>query len=208
MRHEISSPRRQHETLIVRQEINGLKRGERALHDLCLTIEISFSVRRIRSRTYQTMASEPLVYTLASLTATILVLLILWIVIRYTKHRRARSQNNASRLQVEQDATYAAEHGESTAHLHCTYQPSGATHSSNSHLSSDHTVVTTESVELQTLVAKEDEGDKAEVWLKRGASRDNLRRVSEEGVIGTRTVRGWDMMSSPTRQGLEGAGRR
>lgn len=68
--------------------------------------------------------------------------------------------------------------------------------------------MTTESVELQTLVAKEDEGDKAEVWLKRGASRDNLRRVSEEGVIGTRTVRGWDMMSSPTRQGLEGAGRR
>lgn len=53
------------------------------------------------------------------------------------------------------------------------------------------------------------ETDKAEAWLKRGASRDNLRRVSEEeGVLGTKTVSGWDMMGRPRGDGLEGAGRR
>jgi hypothetical protein len=147
------------------------------------------------------MASDPLIYTLAVLTATILVLLILWVAIRYTKDRRARSQTTASRLQLEQDAAYAAENGESTVHLHCAYQPSGAPHGLNSTLLSGdhHAGVKSEGVEMQTLAAKEDEGDKAEVWLKRGASRDNLRRVSEECVLGTKTVRGWNMMGSPKR---------
>lgn len=147
------------------------------------------------------MASDPLIYTLAVLTAIILVLLILWVTIRYTKDRRARSQTTASRLQLEQDAAYAAEHGESTVHLHRIYQPSGAPHGRKTHLSEDHTRMKSEGIELQVLATK------AEVWLERGASGDNIRRVSGEGVLGTRTVKGWDMMGSPSRHGLDGAGR-
>ena len=160
------------------------------------------------------MASDPLIYTLAVLTATVLILLILWVAIRYTKDRRARSQTTTTRLQLEQDAAYAAEHGESSVHLHCAYQPSGAPHGSNYTLTSGDAnagIGKSEDVELRVLRKKdlrEDVGDKAEAWLKRGASRDNLKTVSEEGVLGTKTMRGWDMMGSPTRQGLEGAGRR
>mgnify|MGYP004503832439 CR=1 FL=1 len=63
------------------------------------------------------------------------------------------------------------------------------------------------------------EVDKAEVWLERGASRDDLRRMCEEegGALGTRTgrVRGrergvgaWDMVGGrPRVDGMEGAGR-
>ncbi|KAF3034737.1 hypothetical protein E8E11_004440 [Didymella keratinophila] len=99
------------------------------------------------------MASDPLIYTLAVLTATILILLILWVVIRYIKDRRARSQTTAPRLPLEQDAAYAVEHGESTMHLHCAYQLSGAPHGSkNTLLSGDiNTGVKSEGVELQTL---------------------------------------------------------
>jgi hypothetical protein len=151
------------------------------------------------------MAAPPLILTLTVLTATILVLLILWVFIRYTKDRRARhSQSIESRLQLEQDAAYTADHGESRVHLHCTYQPSGAPHGAGH-----------DGVELQTVKLKERkddakvEVDKAEVWLKRGASRDNLRSVSEEeGVLGTKTIKGWDVMGRPTEDGLEGAGRR
>lgn len=60
-----------------------------------------------------------------------------------------------------------------------------------------------------TVVREEGERDKAEVWLKRGASRDDLRSAGERGdVLGVKTVRGWDMMGMPRGEGLEGAGRR
>ncbi|KAF3040114.1 hypothetical protein E8E12_007851 [Didymella heteroderae] len=146
----------------------------------------------------------PLIYTLAVLTAIVLVLLILWVCIRYIKSRRARSQTRDSRLQLEQDAAYAVDHGESHVHLHCAYQPSGAPHGSDSY----HGGARSEGVELQSMATKGEEVDRAEIWLKKGASRDNLRRVSEEDVLGTKTVREWDMIGTPTRHGLEGAGRR
>lgn len=68
-------------------------------------------------------------------------------------------------------------------HLHCAYQPSGAPHGHG-----------LDDVELQTLCVREKreaEMDKAEVWLKRGTSRENLRSVrEEEDVLGTKTLRG------------------
>lgn len=145
------------------------------------------------------MASDPLIYTLAVLAATILLLLILWVCIRYTKDRRARSRGTAHRGMLGRNVAYAAEQGESSVKLACAYQHAG---------DSEHSGAKSGDVEMQTLAAKEGEVDKAEAWLKRGASRDDLRRGVEEGVLGTRAVKGWDMMGSPTRCGLEGAGRR
>ena len=173
------------------------------------------------------MTSTPLILTLTVLTATILALLILWVFIRYTKDRRAR---HSQRAQLEQDASSVAEHneagrGESQIHLQCTYQPSGAPHGN------------THGVELETLTRAKrvDSGEKAETWLRKGSSRDNLRSegfdgndtgvVENSGMVkeeegdasGTKTVKvwgrggdagAWDMVGGRSRaDGLEGAGR-
>lgn len=146
------------------------------------------------------MASTPLILTLTVLTATILVLLILWVFIRYTRERRTRRTQH--RLQLDREAAYTAENGESSAHLHCIYQPSGAPHGPS------------HDVELQKVSRpkRSDDGDKAEVWLKRGASKDNLRagdvrEGGKRGVLGTKTVKIWGGEGNVGGSGLEGTGR-
>ncbi|KAF2627774.1 hypothetical protein BU25DRAFT_467792 [Macroventuria anomochaeta] len=141
------------------------------------------------------MTSTPLILTLTVLTAAILGLLILWVFISYTKDRRARHTrthlHTQSPLQLDQQATCAAENYESRVHLHCTYQPSGTPHGAGH----DGRVELQHVKDLRRGNEREGDGeaDKAEVWLKRGASRDDLRKVSEEenGSLGTRTVRVW-----------------
>ncbi|KAF1359540.1 hypothetical protein EJ07DRAFT_155972 [Lizonia empirigonia] len=160
------------------------------------------------------MASTPLILTLTVLTAIILALLIIWVFIRYTRERRTRHVQR--RLQLDHDAALVTENGESSGHPHCTYQPPGAPHAV-SHGA-------TQGVELQALSGpkRSDSGEKAEVWLRRGASKDNLRAENvreggERGLLGTTTVKAWgneknvgawDMVAGrPRDNGLEGAGR-
>lgn len=127
------------------------------------------------------MASNPLIYTLAVLTAIILLLLILWVCIRFAKERRARSRGSAHCGVLARDPAYAAEQGESREQLACTNQPAGHSREGGAKK---------EDVEMQVLAAKEGEVDNAEVWLNRGASRDDVRREGEEGVLGTKAVKG------------------
>ncbi|KAF9699457.1 hypothetical protein EKO04_002574 [Ascochyta lentis] len=161
------------------------------------------------------MASTPLILTLTVLTAIILVLLILWIFIRYTRERR--KHHSQRRAQLDRDATFAAESGEGSLHLHCTYQASGAPRAG--------TQGAVDGMQLQTMSRpRSDSGDKAEVWLRRGASKDDLRADSgragdgrERGVLGTKTVKrwssdgnagAWDMTGGRLRDdGLEGKGK-
>ncbi|KZM25623.1 cyclin-dependent protein serine/threonine kinase regulator [Ascochyta rabiei] len=130
------------------------------------------------------MASTPLILALVVLTAIILVLLIIGVLIRYTRERRSRRSQR--RAQLNRDAALAAEDAENSARLHCTYQPSGLPHGA-SHRVVDGAV---EGVQLQTLFRPErsDSGDKAEIWLKRGASNDYTR--AEHGRVADGNGRG------------------
>ncbi|KAH6638353.1 hypothetical protein C7974DRAFT_374900 [Boeremia exigua] len=135
------------------------------------------------------MPSTPLVLTLAILTATILVLLIIWLFIRYTKVRHAHHTSHAL---MPHEEISTADNGESTVQLYNTYRPTGAPQAAGD-----------AGVELQYLRVRDcAEGEKAEVWLQRGTSRGGMRaggaertqplgRVKEEEqvVLGTRTVR-------------------
>ncbi|KAF1932036.1 uncharacterized protein M421DRAFT_1716 [Didymella exigua CBS 183.55] len=121
------------------------------------------------------MASTPLILTLTVLTATILILLLLWVFIRYTKDRRTRAHSRSHsadpHLHLAQHAAYAPDDAESNVHLHCQYQPQGALQAAGG------------GVELKTVTSGED-GERAEAWLKRGASRDDVRTVGGEGGEG------------------------
>jgi hypothetical protein len=48
-------------------------------------------------------------------------------------------------------------------------------------------------LELQVVrsLERSDSGDKAEMWLKRGASVGDLRKEERKGVLGTKTVKMW-----------------
>lgn len=128
------------------------------------------------------MASTSLILALTVLTATILVLLILYIFIRFTRE----SCLQRTQHRVHQDAEFARDNGESQVHLaqqeHCHCQPSGAKHGEEP------------GVKLQRFnnkTGERDNGEKAESWSKKGTSRDNLRGEEEGTVLGTNTAKIW-----------------
>lgn len=159
------------------------------------------------------MKSLALILTLTVLTALILAILLFWVIIRFKKERQAR------RTQAHHDTSTAADNGDSIQ-LHCTYQPSGAPDS-------------TEYVggaELRRVRARYERSphvvtDKAEVWLERGASKDNVEEEGgdvdqvreEDNKAGSKVAKGWgrdgdvaawDMVGGrPSADGLGGAGR-
>ncbi|KAJ8115483.1 hypothetical protein OPT61_g2892 [Boeremia exigua] len=132
------------------------------------------------------MSSSSLVLALTILIAIILVLLILWVLIRYVRIRRAR--RTQCHTQDSQDASFLAASAENSTQLHCT-QPSDTLY---------HDV----GIELQRVPVRDnDEAEKTEVWLRRGASKDGLRegdggaeqrvrvREAEGNVLGTRAMK-------------------
>lgn len=153
------------------------------------------------------MASTSLILALTVLTATILVLLILWILIRYTKEKRLQRTQH----RVHQDAEFARDNGESQVHLaqqeHCRCRPSGVEHEE------------APGVKLQRFnngPEKKNSGEKAENWLKKGASKDDLRGEEEGPVSGKNTAKiwggegdamAWNMSISKTGYDAEGAER-